>query len=246
MLFRRGMDESEQYLEEKRVAALDGGAKKAEGSLRTLLRYPRQLSIVLALAIGGTIGYYTYTTYMQKYMINTAGIDKHTVAWINFAALFIFMCIQPLYGALSDRIGRRKMMIFFGVTATIAAVPLLTLLGTTTNPFAAFGLMTLGLVIITPYSALSAIVKAELFPTKVRALGVGLAHAFAAAVFGGTAEPIALALKQAGHESVFFYYVAGAAALTLVASIAMKETRGNSTLDRPVQPVDRVTAKSDA
>ena len=244
MLFRRGMDESEQYLAEKHLAAQSVGEKKAEGSLRVLMRYPRQLAIVLGLTIGGTIGYYTYTTYMQKYMINTAGIDKETVAWINFIALFVFMCAQPLFGALSDKIGRRKMMITFGVTASLAAVPLLTALGQTTDPLAAFGLMLLGLIIISPYTALSAIVKAEMFPTKVRALGVGLMHALAAAVFGGTAEPIALALKQAGHESVYFYYVAGAAVITLVAALAMKESRGN--IDRDLNATIAADAESGA
>ena len=237
MIIRRGMDESEQYLAEKAKAAELGDAGiKAEGSLRTLVRYRRQFAMVFALAIGGTIAYYTYTTYLQKYMINTSGIDKHTVAWINFFALLVFMFLQPVVGALSDKIGRRKVMLFFGAGATLMTVPILTLLGNTTNPFAAFALMTGGLTIVTAYSALSPIVKAELFPTKIRALGVGLPHALVAATFGGTAEPIALALKQFGHESAFFYYVAGCAALTWIAAYFMKETRGRSTLDPAVAP----------
>ena len=93
-----------------------------------------------------------------------------------------------------------------------------------------------GAAIVTGYSALSPIVKAEMFPTKVRALGVGLPHALVAATFGGTAEPVALALKQFGHESAFFYYVAGCAALTWIAAYFMKETRGNSTLDPATTP----------
>ncbi len=232
MIIRRGMDESEQYLAEKqRAAVLGTDAAKAEGSLRTLYRYRKQFALVFGLAIGGTVAYYTYTTYLQKYMINTSGIDKHTVAWINFAALTIYMFMQPAAGALSDRIGRRKMMLFFGAGATLLTVPILTVLGHTSNAFFAFLLMLGGLTIVTAYSALSPIVKAELFPTKVRALGVGLPHALVTAVFGGTAEPIALALKQAGMESAFFYYVAGCAALTWIAAFIMKETRGDSTLD---------------
>ena len=63
---------------------------------------------MFALAIGGTVPFYTFTTYLQKYMVNTAGIPKETASVINFAALFLFMCLQPIAGALSDRIGRTQ------------------------------------------------------------------------------------------------------------------------------------------
>lgn len=239
MIIRRGMDESPQYLAEKqRVAALGSSAEKQEGTLRTLMQYRKSFALVFALAIGGTVCYYTYTTYLQKYMINTAGMDKETVAWISFCALFVYMCMQPLAGALSDRIGRRKVMLFFGAGATLLTVPIMTTLGHVSNAVVAFCLMMAGLTIVTAYSALSPIVKAELFPTKVRALGVGLPHALVTAVFGGTAEPIALGLKQAGHEGVFFYYVSACAALTWIAAYFMKETRGDSTLD-PTSPEAR-------
>ena len=232
MIIRRGMDESPQYLAEKqRVAALGAGAAKQEGTLRTLMQYRKSFALVFALAIGGTVCYYTYTTYLQKYMINTAGMDKETVAWISFCALFVYMCMQPLAGALSDKIGRRKVMLFFGAGATLLTVPIMTTLGHVSNALVAFCLMMAGLTIVTAYSALSPIVKAELFPTKVRALGVGLPHALVTAVFGGTAEPIALGLKQAGHEGAFFYYVSACALLTWIAAYFMKETRGDSMLD---------------
>jgi MHS family alpha-ketoglutarate permease-like MFS transporter len=106
----------------------------------------------------------------------------------------------------SDRIGRRKVMLFFSIGGTVITVPILTLLAETTNVFAAFGMMMLGLVFVSGYTACAAIVKAEMFPTRVRALGVGLPHALVAATFGGTAEPVALALKQGGMESAFFLY----------------------------------------
>ncbi|MDR6415712.1 MFS transporter [Pseudarthrobacter sulfonivorans] len=233
MILRRGMDESEHYLIEK--AGRESSTAKPTGSLRALMQYPRQLLAVFGLALGGTVAFYVYTTYMQKYMVNTSGIAKEDASIISFVALLIFVCLQPIAGALSDRYGRRKVMLFFSVGGTVATVPILTLLSTTTNVFAAFGLMMLGLVFVTGYTALSAIVKAEMFPTKVRALGVGLPHAIVAAVFGGTAEPIALALKQAGNESVFFWYVTGCIALTLVAAIMVKDPAKSSQLEADLQ-----------
>ncbi|HET7140383.1 MAG TPA: MFS transporter [Arthrobacter sp.] len=235
MILRRGMDESEHFLIEKAGRESAGAAAKPTGSLRALMQYPRQLLAVFGLALGGTVAFYVYTTYMQKYMVNTAGIAKEDASVISFVALLVFVFLQPLAGAFSDRYGRRKVMLFFSIGGTVATVPLLTLLSTTTNVFAAFGLMMVGLVFVTGYTALSAIVKAEMFPTKVRALGVGLPHAIVAALFGGTAEPIALALKQAGSESVFFWYVTGCIALTLVAAVMVKDPAKSSQLEADLQ-----------
>jgi MHS family alpha-ketoglutarate permease-like MFS transporter len=247
MILRRGMDESEHYLIEK--AGRESSTAKPTGSLRALMQYPRQLLAVFGLALGGTVAFYVYTTYMQKYMVNTSGIAKEDASIISFVALLVFVFLQPLAGAVSDRYGRRKVMLFFSIGGTVATVPLLTLLSTTTNVFAAFGLMMVGLIFVTGYTALSAIVKAEMFPTKVRALGVGLPHAIVAAVFGGTAEPIALALKQAGSEPVFFWYVTGCIALTLVAAVMVKDPAKTSQLEADLQkpepaPGTRVSASA--
>ncbi|WP_435590597.1 MFS transporter [Nocardia sp. bgisy118] len=228
MWLRRGMDESSHY----EAAASDASApEKKRGSLRVLLEYPRECLVVVGLTLGGTVAFYTYTTYMQKFMINTSGISKGTVAWINFIALLAFVVIQPLAGALSDRIGRRKLLLFFGITGTVCTVPIMTVLAHTSNPVAAWGLMMLALLIITGYTSINAIVKAELFPTKIRALGVGLPYALTVSIFGGTAESIALALKKAGHESVFFYYVAGCIAISLCIYYFMRETSATSVLE---------------
>ncbi|BCK55530.1 MFS transporter [Nocardia wallacei] len=231
MILRRGMDESAAF---RAAAAPDTPATDpGRGSLRVLLQYPRECLLVVGLTLGGTIAFYTYTTYMQKYMINTSGISKSTVAWINFCALLVFVVLQPIAGALSDRVGRRKLLVFFGVAGTLATVPIMTVLGHTTNPVAAWALMMAALLIITGYTSINAIVKAELFPTKVRALGVGLPYALTAAVFGGTAESLALWLKKIGHESVFFWYVSATILISLITYWFMRETSTDSPIDAP-------------
>ncbi|WP_227998533.1 MFS transporter [Nocardia australiensis] len=227
MWLRRNMDESSSFEAE----ASASGTPEARGSLRVLLQYPRECLIVCGLTLGGTVAFYTYTTYMQKFMINTSHIPKDTVTWINFLALLAFVVIQPLAGALSDRIGRRKLLLFFGISGTLLTVPIMTVLAHTTNPAAAWGLMMIALVIITGYTSINAIVKAELFPTKIRALGVGLPYALTVSVFGGTAESLGLALKKAGHESVFFYYVALCIAISLAIYYFMRETSTSSRID---------------
>ncbi|MGY4102237.1 MFS transporter [Nocardia sp. R16R-3T] len=236
MWLRRSMDESEHFeaeVEAEHAPAVRGaGAKRsARGSLRMLLRYPRECLLVIGLTLGGTVAFYTYTTYMQKFMINTSGISKSTVSWINFIALLVFVVLQPLAGALSDRVGRRKLLIFFGVAGTLLTVPIMTVLAHTRNPIAAWALMMGALVIITGYTSINAIVKAELFPTTIRALGVGLPYALTVAIFGGTAETIALSLKQANHESLYFWYVAGCIGISLLTYWFMRETSSGSAID---------------
>ncbi|GLY51671.1 MFS transporter [Lentzea sp. NBRC 102530] len=225
MWLRRGMDESANFEKQK-------GSGEQNGTIRALLKHPKECLTVVGLTLGGTVAFYTFTTYLQKFMVNTSGIDAATVSWINFAALLVFVVLQPLAGALSDRIGRRPLLLGFGVLGTLATVPLLSTLATTSAVIPAFLLMLGGLVIVTGYTSINAIVKAELFPTNIRALGVGLPYALTVAIFGGTAEYVALWFKQAGMESVFYYYVAGCVLISLLVYGFMRETSKDSVLDR--------------
>jgi MHS family dicarboxylic acid transporter PcaT-like MFS transporter len=162
---------------------------------------------VLGYTAGGSLIFYTFTTYMQKYLVNTAGMHAKTASLIMTGALFVYMCMQPLFGMLADRIGRRSSMLWFGALGALCTLPILMLLKTVSSPLLAFGLITLALAIVSFYTSISGLVKAEMFPPQVRALGVGLAYAVANAMFGGTAEVVALSLKNAGNENAFYWYV---------------------------------------
>lgn len=234
---RRTMDESAEF------EAQPASRRFRQGSLAELAKHPRAVLTVVGLTLGGTVAFYTFTTYLQKFMVNTTGLQKTTVTWINFFALLLFVCLQPLGGMLSDRIGRRPLLIFFGAGTALLTVPILTALEDAT-PVRAFLLMLAGLVVVTGYTSINAIVKAELFPTSIRALGVGMPYGVTVAVFGGTAEYVALWLKDAGHESAFYYYVAGCAAVSLIVYLTMSETRGKSLSSaRPVQREQTTTAQ---
>lgn len=223
LVLRLSMEESDQFLAQ---------AKKEKGQLRELLHYPKAVLTVMGLTLGGTIAFYTYTTYLQKFMINTTALPKQTVTWINFAALFIFMVLQPFAGALSDKIGRKPLLFWFGGLGTVFTVPIFLALAQTKSAWVAFFLMLAGLVIVTGYTAINAIVKAEMFPTEIRALGVGLPYGLTVAVFGGTAEYVALYLKNAHHESVFFVYVAAVIFISLLVYWRMADTKATSKLDQ--------------
>jgi MHS family alpha-ketoglutarate permease-like MFS transporter len=227
MYLRTSMDESASF---QREAKREQGPA-SRGTLRVLLQYPKECLLVAGLTLGGTVAFYTYATYMQKFMVNTSKIDKGTAAWINFLALLVFVCLQPLAGALSDRIGRRPLLLGFGILGAVLTVPILSTLAHTKQPVMAFLLMLGALVIVTGYTSINAVVKAELFPTRIRALGVGLPYALTVAIFGGTAEYVALWLKKAGKEPWFFWYVSGCILVSLLVYSTMRETSKNSPLE---------------
>ena len=181
---------------------------KESGSLAHLFRHHKAAFFtVLGFTAGGSLIFYTFTTYMQKYLVNTVGMPIKTTSYVMTCALFVYMCMQPLFGALSDRIGRRNNMLLFGALGAVSTVPILSGLQHVTSPIAAFLLIILALAVVSFYTSISGIVKAEMFPPEVRALGVGLAYAVANAIFGGSAEYVALGLKSLGHESAFYWYV---------------------------------------
>ncbi|MEJ4045305.1 MFS transporter [Erwinia sp. SLM-02] len=194
---------------------------KDAGSLIGLWKHRRAFLMVLGFTAGGSLSFYTFTAYMQKYLVNTSGMDHKTASGLMTAALFVFMLLQPLIGGLSDKIGRRNSMLIFGGLAAVCTVPILTLLQSVNDPIVAFALVMLALVITSFYTSISGILKAEMFPPQVRALGVGLSYAVANALFGGSAEYVALSLKAVGSETTFFWYVSLMGAVAFLVSLML-------------------------
>lgn len=195
---------------------------KDAGSIRGLFgNHLAAFITVLGYTAGGSLIFYTFTTYMQKYLVNTAGMTAKHASYAMTGALFLFMVMQPFFGMLSDRIGRRNSMLLFGALGTVFTVPLLMALKTVSSPFMAFVLVSLALCIVSFYTSISGLVKAEMFPPQVRALGVGLAYAVANAVFGGSAEYVALGLKTLGMENTFYWYVTAMMAIAFLFSLRL-------------------------
>jgi len=227
LYLRRRLDETTDY---KTVEK-----RKDKGTLRALLQHPKAVLTVVGLSLGGTLAFYTYTTYMQKFLVNTVHLGKEQSTNLSFFSLLLFALLQPAFGALSDRVGRRPILIAFGVLGTLCTVPLLTALSHTTTQWGAFLLMVAALAIVSCYTSINAIVKAELFPTEIRALGVGLPYALAVAIFGGTAEYIALWFKDAGHEPYFYWYITGCIFISLLVYVFMADTKKTSKMDRSIE-----------
>jgi MFS transporter, MHS family, alpha-ketoglutarate permease len=223
LVMRRTLHETEAFEAAQK-------ATKRTSSLRTLLRYPREVLLVVGLTAGGTAAFYTYTTYMQKFLKLSVGLSDDQTTLVTVSSLVFGMVLQPIYGAISDRVGRKWLLIGFGVTGVLFTVPLLTTLQTVKGPLAAFLLIAAAWMIVSGYTSINAVVKAELFPTKVRALGVGLPYALTVSVFGGTTDSVALWLKSLGDERWFYYYLTGMIAISLIVYLLMRDTKADSAM----------------
>jgi MHS family alpha-ketoglutarate permease-like MFS transporter len=226
LMMRRNLHETDDFVTAKSVV------KRRQSSLRALANYPREVLVVVGLTMGGTTAFYTYTTYMQKFLKLSVGLTDNQTTMVTAGSLVFALILQPLYGALSDRIGRKPLLIWFGVTGTLGTIPLLYSLQATRSAMMAFLLIATAWLIVGGYTSINAVVKAELFPTKVRATGVGLPYAVTVSIFGGTAESIALWFKTIGHETWFYYYLTVVIAVSLIVYVTMRDTRHESAMGR--------------
>lgn len=204
----------------------------AQSSLRALLDHKRETATVVGLTLGGTVAFYVYTTYMQKFLKLSAGLGATETTWVTAGALCFALILQPIYGALSDRIGRRPMLIAFGVLGTLFTAPLLTAIANVRDGWSAFALICCAWLIVALYTSINAVVKAELFPAAIRVTGVALPYAATVSIFGGSAEYVALWFKAQGHESWFYYYASAAIFVSLAVYATMPETKAISRIDR--------------
>lgn len=207
-------------------------SRKESGSFKEILRNHRKaFFLVIGFTAGGSLTFYTCTTYMQKYLITTTGFDKHTATTIMTAALFVFMLLQPAFGALADKIGPKASLISWSLLSILITIPGLTIIANTDNTWVALAVIILMLSIMSFYTSISGIIKAALFPSSIRAMGVGLSYAIANAIFGGSAETVALGLKNIGYESIFYFYVTGMMIIAFIAVICMPDIQDGGYLD---------------
>ena len=224
LAMRNNMHETDDF-----IAAKKG--KGRENSIKALLKYRREVLVVVGLTMGGTTAFYTYTIYMQKFLKLSVGLNENQTTIITGSSLVFALLLQPIYGAVSDRIGRKPLLIWFGVMGTIGTIPLLRSLQTTKSALVAFLLIAASWLIVAGYTSINAVVKAELFPTNIRATGVGVPYAITVSIFGGTAESIALWFKSIGHEPWFSYYLTAVIAASLLVYLSMRDTKHHSAIN---------------
>ena len=234
LYLRSHMEETQHF-----VSSDDKGktvTEKKSGSIKELLKHPKAILLVIGLTAGGTLAFNTYTTYMQKFLINTVGYTKQDSTLITFVTLLIFALLQPVYGLLSDKIGRKPILLSFGILGTLCTVPIFRMIESL-NPavdgvMAPLFIILIALIIVSGYTSINAVVKAELFPTEIRALGVGLPYSITVAIFGGSSEFLALWFKNNGTEDYFYWYITICIAFSLFVYAFMRDTKKNSSFDQ--------------
>ncbi|ECY0969482.1 MFS transporter [Campylobacter coli] len=191
------------------------------GTLKALFTSSwKQFLMVLGITAGGSLAFYTITTYTKTFMENS-GMDKTLVNNLFLGALFILMIIQPLFGYIGDKIGHKRSLIIFCILAFVGIYPIFNLISSNaqSNTSLVFILVALLFIILSFYTSVAGIFKAKLFPEHVRALGTGLGYAISNAIFGGSAPWVALQFKNAGMENGFFVYIAVLTLLMFIATL---------------------------
>ncbi|HEY0203888.1 MAG TPA: MFS transporter [Acetobacteraceae bacterium] len=229
LYLRRNMLETEDFARASR--------SRRESPLREVFRHPRELFLVFGLTMGGTAAFYTFSTYMPTFLVNTVKLSREDATLVSFGTLFFFAALQPVLGALSDHIGRKPVLLWFGLMGTLCTYFIMTAMAATRDVLTVTLLLMTALGIVSGYTSINAVVKAELFPAGVRALGVGLPYAVAASVFGGSAPYVALWFKDQGHESWFFIYITALIFGSLLVYATMRETKAASLIAEPGAPL---------
>jgi MFS transporter, MHS family, alpha-ketoglutarate permease len=227
---RRTMDES---LSEETLAAVREGKDPGAGSMRELLTsYWRPLLLCFLITLGGTVAFYTYSVNAPTIVKTTYKSAAMTATWINLAGLIFLMLLQPIGGMISDKVGRKPLLLWFGFGGLFYTYVLITYLPETRSPIMSFLLVAVGYVILTGYTSINALVKSELFPAHVRALGVGVGYALANSMFGGTAPLIYQAMKARDQVPLFIAYVTVCIAVSLFVYIFFLKNKSETYLDR--------------
>nr|CRL79170.1 sugar transporter family protein [Mycolicibacterium malmesburyense] len=227
---RRTMDES---LSEDVIEATKTGEDRGAGSIRELVtRYGKPLLICFLITMGGTVAFYTYSVNAPAIVKTAYKGEGMTGTWINLIGLIFLMLLQPVGGMISDRVGRKPLLLWFGFGGLVYTYILITYLPETRSPIMSFLLVAVGYIILTGYTSINALVKSELFPVHVRALGVGVGYALANSMFGGTAPLIYQALRERDQVPLFIGYVTVCIAISLLVYIFALKNKSETFLDR--------------
>lgn len=200
----------------------DGPARERVGMFDFFREHPKQAAQIFGLFAAPAVVFYFWTAYLPTYASITVGFDLDKALLVSVASLTVFLVLQPIFGMLSDRVGRRPLMFGFGIFFLVATVPLLGSIDESVGSL--LFVQTTGLIFIALWSSISSAVACELFPARLRSSGIGFPYAMSVAIFGGTAPYLATYLANAGHAPAFAWYIVALSAIALVVYIKVPET----------------------
>lgn len=216
---RRHIPETDPFM-----STLERGVR-TKTPLRDMVReYPAAAFKVCGVALAGTLSFYLFVVYLPTYAIHHYQVVPADAFLVGTLALVLYVAMQPLCGWLSDRVGRKALLLTYSIGTMVTVVPLMLFLDGTL--WRLFIVAFVGVGLFAMLASVTPVVMAEQFPTKVRTVGIGVPYAIIVAIFGGTAPYLLTWLSSRGLEIVFFGYVAIAALVSTVAFLMMKDRTG--------------------
>jgi MHS family alpha-ketoglutarate permease-like MFS transporter len=213
------------------VAETDAFRKSAATHQRTrhpfleiVREHPRAALRVIGIAMAGNLCIYLWLVLFPTLAHLRTGLPLHDAFNASVISIVVSLIAIPFIGRLSDRIGRKPVLLVFAGGSALFAWPALHFLS---NDFwSATAIVTIGMLLSSGFAATCATVMAEQFPARVRATGVALPYAVSAALFGGTLPYIVTAMSSSGLSQYLWVYVATVCAVGFVVYARMPETRG--------------------
>lgn len=191
--------------------------------VRGLTRNRTSLARVVGLSLGVTVIYYIWAVGATGYAISSKGVDPRGALWAAVIANLVFMVTLPLWGKLSDRVGRRPVFLIYSAAFVILSFPLLAALNN--SPVRLGLVMTVALFFLGAFVGPMPAYFAELFPTEVRASGIGVPYSFIVAIFGGTAPYLLTWFTAHDMQSAFALYTTVLAGVGLITTLLTPETK---------------------
>jgi MHS family alpha-ketoglutarate permease-like MFS transporter len=217
------MAETEAFSDAAAARATDAESGEPVWSLIT--RHRKQMAQVVGITVGITVVYYAWAIAAPVFAM-TRGVDKSDALWAGVVANLVFIAALPAWGALSDRIGRKPVSLGCCIALAVAIFPLNAALGDTALQLGVT--MSLALVLIAGPASIGPALFAELFPTRIRVMGFGVAYSLAVATFGGTVPYVQTWVASHIGLAAFNGYVVVALLVSAAVVTTLPETRGRS------------------
>ncbi|MFC4951138.1 MFS transporter [Pseudonocardia sp. GCM10023141] len=229
LYLRRTLPETEAFTEQgdgETTGSTPPAPRTARDPLRGLAQNKRSVARIAGFSLASTVVVYTWAIGLSSFAIGSKGVPATGALWATVGANLVFMATLPLWGMLSDRFGRKPIFLTYGVAFVVLSYPLLAALND--SAWRMFGIMVIALFFLGAFVGIMPAYFAELFPTSVRASGIGVPYSFIVAIFGGTAPYVLTWLSSHDLVWVFSLYSVVLALIGVVTTLLSPETKGRT------------------